>query len=190
MHPAPSQEESSAGWLPLAGGPGFSNAHSFGTDVALAAAGGAARVPIIVPSQMRVQQWGLFNGDTASARSAEIRLYRDNGTVTGEFVSGTDASFSFTPGAASLRQAAVSSPGVRIPAGTYWGVLRNTHATNAFNIRRNSPPTIGGLFMASATKSGLSALGATIDLDTGWSSAGTLFAIWLEGLVIGRTSAF
>lgn len=183
---------SSVGRTPYGLPVGFSAAEAWSINVSLAAVsagnGGALRVFVEVKSPLYLQQIALFSGDTASARSAEARVYLEPtaGSATANFVTGTDATFSFTPTAVSKRSASVSGAPVLLLPGAYWVVVRNTSTSQTFGIRRSSSATV---FVSSDTASHtLAALGATLDLDTGWTSTGT-GAVMLEGRVLGRTTA-
>ena len=169
---------------------GFSDALTYGTGQSLAAVsagnGGAIGIPILVPSPMYLEGYGLFNGDAANARAAEARLYVDSGSATLNEIANTAAAWSFTPSAASLRRVSVTSGApVLLDPGYYWIVLRNTSATQVFNLRRVSPPT---LVVPSFRLKAIAALSSTIDLDTGWTNGNGCPAIWLEGRVLGRTT--
>lgn len=150
--------------------------------------GGALWVPIVVPAPMLLQQIGVWNLDTASARSAEARIYLDAGSATCSFVTGTDVAWSFTPSAASSRTADVSGAPVTLDPGMYLVVIRNTSATQVFSIGRSSNSTITsgpGNYRTQA----IAALGSSQDMDTGWTSqTGGIPAVWLEGRVVGRSS--
>lgn len=172
---------------------GMSDALTFGTDQVLAAVsagnGGAVAVQLFVHSTMYLEGYALFNGNTASLRTAEARLYLDNGDSTVDEVTNSAAAWSFTPSAASLRRVSVTTGApVILSPGSYWIVLRNTSTSQTFALRRTSPPTLALPDMR--LHSGIAALGASLELDSGWTTGGGVCAIWAEGRVIGRTTVF
>jgi hypothetical protein len=175
---------------PLAGPQGFSSFLTYGTGQTLAAlaagVSGALAVHIPVNAPFYLEGYGLFSGDTATARAAEARLYVDSGSATLNEIANSAAAWSFTPSAASLRRVSVTAGApVLLDVGSYWLVLRNSHATSTFALRRTSPPTI---VIPDFRLKAIAALGSTIDLDTGWTNGNGTPAIWLEGRVLGRTT--
>lgn len=177
------------GRVPLAGNLGFSDALTFGTNTALAAAGGAIESYIEIPCPMYLEGYALFNGDATLLRTADAALYVDSGSATCNQIVNSLASWSFTAASAQTRRVSVTTGApVYLDPGGYWLVLRNTHASNAFNIRRITSPT----FTASPNRqhaTTIASLPASLDLDTNWTTtiAGVL-ALWLEARVLGRTT--
>src|SRR3990167_4008697 len=154
------------GYVPYAFAPGFDPADSFGSAENLAAVsggnGGALAVPIFVPGPMYLESISIWNKSTANARSAECRLYLDsaNDSNTLNAVAGTDATWSFTPTAEDLRTSTgVSGAPVALLPGMYWLVIRNTSATQTFQVGRVTSVFTKNVY---ATKS-IAALGATLD---------------------------
>lgn len=167
------------------------SADGIGVANALVANGGSMMCPIDVPAPMSLQGITFRNTDTANARSMEWRLYvDDNGTATADEIAGANGTDSWTPAAANTRDVACASPPVSILPGTYWLVIRNTHATNTLGI--GSGAATNGLVPAYVKNLTLgSALGSTLDLDTSWVT--TLFgnaipAVRLNGRVLGKTA--
>lgn len=146
--------------------------------------GGAFAVPVYVPGPMYAEGVGIINGDTATARACEFRLYLDGGDSTADFVTGTDGTMSFTPGAVSVRRGSFSAAPVVLSSGTYWIVIRNTAAAT-FGVRRGSG-SLAGLY-AAQTHAGIAALGASLELVTGWTDQISVPHAWIEGRVLGLT---
>lgn len=149
----------------------------------LAAAGGATLFPVLIPGWMFVQSLTIHNLNVATARSWEWRLYAepDAGSAVANEVAGINGSESFTPVAASNRTVSATTPGLVGP-GLYWVAIRCTHATNSFDIGTASTGTL--VANHSRIKSGLGALGATLDISTGWTGA----TAWLGGRLNGRVA--
>jgi hypothetical protein len=189
----------STGWAPYASMDGISDstnlaAGSTAFGAVAAGLGGALAVPIFLHAKMLLRSYSLWNADTANARAAEARLYvDDNASGTMAFVTGTDAAWSFTPSAASLRTAAVSGAPVTLGPGVYWLVIRNTSATQTFGIGHSTAatgdPWSGRSKINNATKE--AALGATIDLTAAaWSVSAVSWPIVMNGSVFGESTAF
>lgn len=151
--------------------------------------GGTVAVAFMIPAPMKVQALGVWNTDTASARAAELRLYQDNGDATFDFITGCDASVSFTPTAASWRQGNVGTPGTLIRPGLVWLVIRNTSASQGFNCGRVNTGTLLSAFNV-RRGSTAAALGATVDIS-GWTPAsnGQIVAA-ITGRIGAETAAF
>lgn len=136
----------------------------------LAINGGTLAVPIHIVAPLVFDRLSIHNRNTASARSAEYRLYYYGGSTL-DFVTGTDGTFSFTPTVASDRTSTPSSS-ITLQPGVYWLAIRNTSATQNFSIGYVNPAgTFFNAFTLSYTQTLGSALGATLTA-TGWS-AGT-----------------
>lgn len=183
------------GWQPFAYPPGYSSDQTVNTTVTLAANGGSIAIPILITGHMLLQDLMLRNADTATARSAEWRLYQqylnngNSGENTLTFVTGTDGTFSFTPVAASIRTSAPSGVPVYLPPGFYWLVLRNTHATSTFALSCGPLGTFQNNQMQTKTLS--SALGTTLDFVAAtWAKNTNTPAVILQGRVFGQTTAF
>lgn len=185
---------SPVGWLPYAAGPGHNNTTLYSTAVAIGIVSSAtnARAGIlIVQAPMLVQDWQVWCTDATLAHTAEIRLYRDTANAaSAAFVTGTDATFTFTSTVAAVQtSSACSGAGTTIIApGVYYYVLRNTHATTVFNLgsTANSAAFLSGnTKTASATKA---ALGATIDLVTGWTGSASVSGVILRGRTLGQAT--
>jgi hypothetical protein len=151
---------------------------------------GCMLVPFPLAGSMLIQSVTLRQGSTASARSAEFRLYYDDGTTTLQFVTGTDGTFSFTPSAADDRTANVSTPGTLLYAGMYWLAVRNTSASQTFVVRRGADLTelSGNVYLQDNTPNVL-ALGSTLDTTT-FTGGVSLPLVRLNGRVLGGSSAF
>ena len=162
---------------------------AFTTVRTLAAAGGGTMFPIEITDWMFVQSLTIHTLNVASARSWEWRLYKEpnGGSATASEVAGINGTDSFTPGAATNRTSAATTPGLVAP-GLYWVVLRCTHATNGLNIGTQATGVLSTNH--SRIKSGLAALGSTIDISTGWTPSTVWVAGRLNGRVAGEAAAF
>lgn len=179
------------GWAPFAYPLGGGPTDLATTTLTLAANGGSVAIPMHVPSYMWPASLTLRNTDTASARSAEWRLYvqpserkvsADNTLVEIPDQNGT---FSFTPGAASNRNSASVSGYVLISPGIYWLVVRNTHATNTFGLGTEAAGTMALNIIQTKTLG--SALGSTLDFVAAtWTKTTNLCGVRLNGEVFGN----
>lgn len=162
---------------------------AFTTVRTLAAAGGGTMFPIEITDWMFVQSLTIHTLNVASARSWEWRLYKEpnGGSATASEVAGINGTDSFTPGAATNRTSAATTPGLVAP-GLYWVVLRCTHATNGLDIGTQATGVLSTNH--SRIKSGLAALGSTIDISTGWTPSTVWVAGRLNGRVAGEAAAF
>lgn len=128
------------GFLPYAMAYGLPNNPVSDSSNALTAVssgdGGIALIPFVLPGPMKLASIMVRNGDTASARSAEGRLYRSIGTGALQFVTGTDCTWSFTPSGADNRSANIATSGTLLIPGAYWLAIRNTSTTQTFNVRK------------------------------------------------------
>jgi hypothetical protein len=175
-----------AGYMPMAFPIGHSSAHAYATalnlDIVSGGNGGARAMPLLLTSRMIAVRWILYNTDTANARSAEVRLYQDVGSNILEFVTGSNATFSFTPGAAARRTADMAVFPVVLQPGVYWAVIRNTSTARSFGIGFTA--AAGGLDLkANVSNTTTPALGSTIDIDDWVASAAQI------GLFIGGSAA-
>lgn len=171
--------------------------YAHGVNAALATAtlqtlpanGGSVAFPVVFPTNMAIQSFSWRSLDTASARSWEMRLYRERGDKTLEYVSGVSCSESFTPTAPSTRTVNVTVPGTVIPAGSYWVVLRNTHATSTLAVGTAAAGTLA--LNTCQTKTLRSSLGATLDATAAtWTKRTYLVGARLNPRHFGQTSSF
>jgi len=162
---------------------------AFTTVRTLAAAGGATLFPVVIPDWMFVQSLTIHTLNVASARSWEWRLYAepDAGSATANEVAGINGSDSFTPGAATNRTSNATTPALVAP-GAYWVALRCTHATNGLDIGTQATGVLSTSH--SRIKPGLAALGATLNISTGWTTSTVWVAGRLNGRVAGEGAAF
>lgn len=154
--------------------------------------GGAVALPMILAAPMVLQGYSLLGADTANARSCEMRLYQDiGGTNSLAFVTGTDATLSFTPSAIVVRTASVSGAPVTLWPGTYYLVIRNTSTAQTFGIRQMQP--VGnwpaGTPSINRSLSTVAALGATIDTST-WTQNGGIVSARLNGRIGNESAAY
>lgn len=177
------------GRAPYALPPGQGFNDIFTTVRTLAAAGGSTLVPILIPAWMFVQSVTIHNLNVATARSWEWRLYAepDGGSATANEVANMNGGETFTPGAASNRTVSAGTPGLVAP-GSYWLAIRCSHATNSFDIGTGATGTLSTNH--SRIKSGLGALGATLDISTGWTPSTVFVGARINGRVAGEAAAF
>jgi hypothetical protein len=183
------------GWAPWAFPAHHSPSSSFGSAIALTAvsagAGGAILVPMVVPGKMLLQAILVRNTNASALRTAEARLYvqgSNSGAAaenTLNFVAGTDAAWSFTPGASSDAAASVSGAPVYLNPGVYWLCLRNTSASQTFSVGSS-----GLTFKTTHLnfQQAIPALGATLDAVTGWTASDVAVGFALDGRVLGNTA--
>lgn len=178
-----------AGRLPWAYTYGLPVTASLASQIILAANGGSAMIPIVLEAELRLDSLVIRNNDTSGSRPWEWRLYADDGSgsATLSEVAGANGSETFTASIASSRTSQVGSPPVTVPAGMYWLVVRNTHATNTWIIGGATAGTLSGNF--SRTKTLGSALGSTLDLSTGWSASTVVVGARLTARILGEASS-
>jgi hypothetical protein len=180
---------SEIGWLPFADLYGFRPDLVVGSITALAAGTGIA-THVYLTAPISLQSVTIRNVDATLSRSWEWRLYEDrlNNTGTLNEVAGANGSESSVAAAAANRTAnAVSAP-VIIPPGHYWLVIRNTEAANVFSIGGAGTGTMA--LNVSQTKAAVGALGATLDLVTGWTKGTSFVAGRLNGRALGGAAAW
>lgn len=157
--------------------------------------GGAAALAIDLPATLLLQDYLVWCTDTAGQRDAEIRLYKDVGVAALAFVTGTDATISFTPAAAGRRTSgAVSGAPVTLLPGSYWLVIRNTSTARAFDLGSSGAGSGSNFFPANnfQTLSNVPALGSTLDLTNAavWANGGAILGVALVGRVWGQSTAY
>lgn len=141
-----------SGFMPYAYPLGATGSETSGvtTSLAVVAAGlgGQIAIPFVIQRPIKVYSLTIRSPDAASLRTAEWRLYRSNfndlttgGETTLSQATGVQGTFSFTPGAASNRTSALSTPTVVLP-GSYLLVIRNTSTAQTFGL---SSPTAGSM---------------------------------------------
>lgn len=184
------------GWAPYAFQLGGSIATAGATALTAPTGGGSVAIPVHVPSDMLLESVSFWNTDTATARSAEFRIYEqyyNNGnagenTLTG--VANATGAWSATPASAGIRVMTMASPPVYLPAGVYWLVIRNTHATSTLGIGY----TATGAGVAGdtiQTKALASALSNTLDfVAVTWTKLSHVTSVRLNGRVFGQTALF
>jgi hypothetical protein len=164
------------------------------TGATLAASGGSICVPFRLVAPMLAETYVFRNLDTSGAHTLEARLYVDrrNNSGTADSVPVSGATWTFTPSAAS-DQASTSLSGLLLAPGLYWLVIRNSSASVAAAVGRGSATAMLTTLSGSAfykAKAGLGALGATLDLVTGWSGVGRVPAVAIGGRVLGQSGAW
>jgi hypothetical protein len=147
---------------------------------------------MVLPTHTLVHELIFWNTDSATARSTEWRLYKERlnagnaGEATLDEVPGMNGTWSATPGSAGFRISGATTPGYVAP-GVYVLAIRNTHASNTCGIGAdNTGPALG---FYSSTKSGVSALGSTLDVVTGWTNGTEIISAHFRNRVFGKTAA-
>jgi hypothetical protein len=152
---------------------------------------GAVGALVFVTAPMKLRSISVWNKNTATARTAEGRVFNITTSSTASFITGTDCTWSFTPSAASLRAATVSGAPVALDPGYYLVVIRNTSASQTFDVgaeTQGAANMLKGSCVHSVTAS-VAALTTTIDV-TGWSRAGSIVGIQLDGEIFGTGAAW
>jgi hypothetical protein len=178
----PARTISGVGWCLYAYPEGGGPLQTPTTARDLPTSGGAIQIPIVVPAHMHVPKLTIWNTDTANLRTAEWALYemRTGWDVNGDKIVGVGGSFSFTPGVAFAQDSGISGGGsAYLGPGVYMLVIRNTSATQTFGLGEQAAGTIAPT--TCKTKTLGSALGATLDLNTGWSGVSALPGVILRG---------
>lgn len=164
-------------------------------DTVAAGLGGARAIPILVPSMMLVESLSIWSTDTANARAAEWALFWDRAEAgTNNLISVHDpligsamGTFSFTPGAASVRTSTASGGPYRIAPGLYWLVIRNTSTARTFGIGYSSAGTLSVDGARSVTNA--ASLTITVDIST-WTDTPNVPLVRLNGRIGAETAAF
>lgn len=156
----------------------------WGTHTTLSVAtNGCVAMPVALVGGMLVDSITFRAGTNGSAASTlEWSLYYDTGTSSATRVASGTASWTAS-GNLTVRGNATSAP-VAVSPGHYWLVIRNTGAASillgiASNSNSSDAQIYGGM-----TKTIGTALGATIDLSTGW----TLLADFPQNFLCGRVA--
>jgi hypothetical protein len=177
---------------------GFDALNALSSNATLAAVsagnGGALAIPINLAAPMYLKQYRMRSNDTASARTAEARLYvsRLDNSATCNFVTGSDATFSFTPGGAASSQSSgvVSGDPLLLAPGTYFLVVRNTSTSQTFTIGTTASSTLGVANMKTITAASVPALGSTLDLVTTWAGGAAIPGLMLWGYKPDHSAAW
>lgn len=196
VHNGQREISSTVGWTPFAVQEGFVGNAGLATTLAIAVGVGIA-IPVFVRGHGVLAGLRIRNAATANLREAEWRLYKQRlnqrnaaeGTAVDE-IAGANGTFSFTPAAADNRSSAPSSAQLYIPPGCYWVVIRNTSGSQTFIFG-----SVGGgaanYFPSNQTKGAVGALGATLDLVTGWTKVyGQVIGVMLEMETLGQSAAW
>lgn len=167
------------------------------TSVSLAAVsggnGGSIDVPIMVPAMLRLDAtlpYTVYCSDASGLHTAEARLYVDrlNNSSTVDEIAGTNASWSFTPGAAGVFDSgALPGNSIDVPPGILHFVMRNTSASVIFALGAVNPPSMARAHIATKNNA---ALGSTLDLTTSWSRVNQMVFVRLNGRVMGQAAKF
>jgi hypothetical protein len=186
---------SDASFAPYAHQPGYNPTLTTSTAVNLAAVsagnGGSIAIPILVQGHMLIQSVTIWSTDTATARTAEWRLYEDRNDASNSLneIAALNGTWSFTPSAASARASNAATPGTYLGPGLYWLVIRNTSASQTFGL---------GSAAASATALGntgqtkaIAALASTLDFVAAtWTKTTAIYGARLDGRVFAGVAAF
>jgi hypothetical protein len=184
------------GWAPHALPTVFVADAAFTTSETLPISGGSIAVPIHVPAQLLSRGFTIHNRDTTNTRAIEARLYQqrlnngNGGENTLDFVTGTDATDSFTAAAASTRAVVFSGAPVYLAPGIYWLVVRNTSGTQTWALGSTASSSAFSM-NTGQTKTLGSSLGSTLDFVAAtWVKVTAIYAVRLVGNVFGQTSSF
>lgn len=181
---------SETGWLPFAFPWGMANHTAFANTTTLPINGGSLAVPIFLEAPMLLQSYTIGQKDAAGIHALEVRLYEDRQGGNVNFVTGSDATFAYTPAAADVRvSTAVSGAPVVLGPGLYWVVLRNTSAAVTAGIGAAAVGTYA-LVNQALVKTLAAALPALLDLVTGWTKGTGGTSIVLNGRIRGDVAAF
>lgn len=178
---------SPVGFMPYAYVAGVTPDDQFTAGVAnLPAAGGSVAAPIYLFAPLILQNYQIRSNDTTLTRTWECALYYENNDTTNTLVriGGTYARETFVAAAASIRTANVESPGIIIPAGVVWAVVRNIHAANSFTIGGLNVLTPTGNLGQTATIAGSQLAALTLNFVVGWTKSTTILPVIRLG---GRT---
>lgn len=164
-------------------------------DTVALGAGGARAIPILVPSLMLVDGCSIWSTDTASLRTAEWALYWDQGEGTTDnlvsvhdaFIGSAMGTFSFTPGAASVRTSTATGGPLRIAPGVYWLVIRNTSTARTFGVGFSSVGSLAVGHMRADTAQ--PSLTVTIDIS-GWTTSNGIMLARLNGRIGAESAGF
>jgi hypothetical protein len=95
----------------------------------------------------------------------------------------------WTPTVASRRDIVAATPGVSLPAGTYWLLLKNNGAGN-MNVGTAAAGTMA-LAAAQTKNLGTATVGATLDATAAtWTKINTYVNVRLNGRVFGQAASF
>lgn len=191
------RDAGTVGWAANAYPDGYSPAVAVGSSSNLPASGGSLAAPVYVPSHMLLQQVSLWNADTTLERTWAWDLYvqdlnnGNGGENTLRRVATGTAAETFTAAAASLRSIAASGAPVYLSPGTYWLVIQNRHATNAFDLGVTAAATGAAIADRYQTKTTTNPNGATLDFVAAtWTKSSHVVAAALRGRAFGQTTVF
>ncbi len=120
----------------------------------------------------------------------EWRLYKDSSANTLNEVVNANGTDSFTASVASNRDSTCSTPPTLEP-GTYWLVIRNTHASNTWGIAYAIAGTSDLDLNTHQVKTLGSALGSTLDFVAAtWTKSQNYPSAALLGRVFGQAVSF
>lgn len=156
----------------------------------IASNSGCVTIPYDIAGHFDFSSVTIRSNDTSGGRSWKFALYCEysrSNTLTRVAVSnGSDA---FTPaGVAQNRTLAVLNEPIYLGPGIYWLVIQCDHATNPFNLG-TALPTSSFLRNYIRTKT-TTAIGATLDMSTGWTAGVNIIAASLNGQALGEGTAF
>ena len=155
-----------------------------------AGSGGCAIIPFHLPIGMDLVSYSVWQNSTSGARAAEARLYKDTGSTTLTEVADSDAAWSFTPSAANIRTASLTSGNLYLSPGLYWLAIRNTDTSNAFVLGSGSNTADWSATTNDLVRNGSSvALASTLDVSSFTGQTKPMMAR-LNGAVFGESTAF
>ena len=170
---------------PIAMSFGLQPANAGVSTPVLTANGGAVLIPKMVSSSMLLQDISFRNGDTATARSMEWRLYIDVAAGNLAEIPGANGSLAWTPAGVSTRFVPCAAPPVAITQGSYWLCIRNTHATNVLTLGSVNVTVNVDQFFGAQTIENTGPLGATLFAASGWTKINPTPNCFLNGRTFG-----
>lgn len=185
---------STMGYMPYAYPVGGSAAQTLTLSQVLPAAGGAIAIPVVLEGHMLLDSVTFRNTDTATARGpAEFALYEDrldNANALPLATGSVGSLATWTPSAASNRTILATSAPIYVPAGSYWLLIKNNHATNSMALGYTAAGTMSVNTVQTKTLT-TAAFGSTLDLVLAtWTKLTISPGVRLNGRVFGQATAF
>lgn len=168
----------------------FSPSSTLAVTLNLPAAGGSVAIPFAIPSHMQLDSVTIRNNDAATTRTWGWDLYEQSLSTQNVLtrVANSTADDTFTPGAASNRTVNAAAV-VDLKPGTYWLVIQNRHATNAFSLGTTGVGLVIG--NSAQTKTTTNPNGATLDFTAAtWTAQTAIMGARLNGRVFGLSTLF
>lgn len=156
--------------------------------------GGVVAIAMAVAGHMLLDSVTFRASDTSLVRGpADFGIYEDrlNNGNSLDLVSGAVGTLaSWTSSGASNRTIPVTSPPAYLPAGVYWLVIKNQHATNGMGVGVATAGTMGMSTWQNNTLTAGVALPSTLNFVTGWAKGTTYPGAQLNGRSFGESALF